>query len=139
MGRLKAGVTLEQARADLAAVQIRLGEQYPDSDRDITVLLEPFKETIVGRYRASLWLLFGGVTALLLITCTNVAALLLSRATQRQPEVAIRLALGASRTTVAIQLFTETAVLALTGSAVGLAVTAMVGVCSGKVRPTPTP
>jgi putative ABC transport system permease protein len=127
IGRLKAGVTLEQARADLAAVQIRLGEQYPDSDRDITVLLEPFKETIVGRYRASLWLLFGGVTALLLITCTNVAALLLSRGTQRQPEVAIRLALGASRTTVAIELFTETAVLALTGSAVGLAVTAMVG------------
>jgi putative ABC transport system permease protein len=127
IGRLKAGVTLEQARADLAAVQTRLGEQYPDSDRDITVLLEPLKETIVGRYRASLWLLFGGVTALLLITCTNVAALLLSRGTQRRPEVAIRLALGASRTTVAIQLLTETAVLALTGSAVGLAVTAMVG------------
>ena len=127
IGRLEAGVTLAQARADLAAVQTRLGEQYPDSDRDITVLLEPLKETIVGRYRASLWLLFGGVTALLLITCTNVAALLLSRATQRRSEVAIRLALGASRTTVAAQLLTETGVLALTGSALGLAVAAIVG------------
>jgi putative ABC transport system permease protein len=127
IGRLEAGVTLSQARADLAAVQTRLGEQYPDSDRDITVLLEPLKETIVGRYRASLWLLFGGVTALLLITCSNVAALLLSRATQRRSEVAIRLALGASRTTVAAQLLTETGVLALTGSALGLAVAAIVG------------
>ena len=127
IGRLEAGVTLAQARADLAAVQTRLGEQYPDSDRDITVLLEPLKETIVGRYRASLWLLFGGVTALLLITCTNVAALLLSRGTQRRSEVAIRLALGASRTTVAAQLLTETGVLALTGSALGLAVAAIVG------------
>ena len=127
IGRLKAGVTPAQARADLAAVQMRLGEQYPDSDRDITVLLEPLKETMVGRYRASLWLLFAGVSALLLITCTNVAALLLSRGTQRRPEIAIRLALGASRTTVAAQLLTETGVLALTGSALGLAVTAIVG------------
>ena len=108
-------------------MQTRLGEQYPGSDRDITVVIEPLKEAMVGRYRASLWLLFGGVSALLLITCTNVAALLLSRGTQRRPEVAIRLALGASRTTVAAQLLTETGVLALTGSAVGLAVAAVVG------------
>jgi predicted permease len=127
IGRLKAGMTLEQARTDLAAVQTRLGQQYPDSDRDITVVLEPLKETIVGSYRASLWLLFGGVSALLLITCTNVAALLLSRGAQRRSEVAIRLALGASRTTVAAQLLTEAGVLALAGSAVGLAVAAIVG------------
>jgi putative ABC transport system permease protein len=127
IGRLKAGVTLAQARADLAAVQARLGTQYPDSDRDITVLLEPLKETMVGRYRASLWLLFAGVSALLLITCTNVAALLLSRGTQRRPEIAIRLALGASRTNVAVQLLTETGVLALTGSTLGLAVAVIVG------------
>ena len=127
IGRLKAGMTLEQARTDLAAVQTRLGQQYPDSDRNITVVLEPLKETIVGSYRASLWLLFGGVSALLLITCTNVAALLLSRGTQRRSEVAIRLALGASRTTVAAQLLTEAGVLALAGSAVGLAVAAIVG------------
>ena len=127
IGRLKAGMTLEQARTDLAAIQTRLGQQYPDSDRDITVVLEPLKETIVGSYRASLWLLFGGVSALLLITCTNVAALLLSRAMQRRSEVAIRMALGASRTTVAAQLLTEAGVLALAGSAVGLAVAAIVG------------
>jgi putative ABC transport system permease protein len=125
IARLKAGITLEQARANLAAVQARLGEQYPDSDRDIRVQIEPLKETVVGRFRASLWLLFGGVSALLLITCTNIAALLLSRGTQRRPEIAIRLALGASRTTVAAQLLTETGVLALTGSAVGLAVAAI--------------
>jgi len=126
IGRLKPGVTLDQARANLAAIQARLGDQYPDSDRDITVLLEPLKETLVGSYRASLWLLFGGVSALLLITCTNVAALLLSRATQRRAEIAIRLALGASRTTVGAQLLTETCALALAGSAVGLAVAAAV-------------
>jgi putative ABC transport system permease protein len=124
VGRLQPGVTLEQARANLAAVQAQLGEQYPDTDRAIAVHVVPLKETTVGRMRASLWLLFGAVSVLLLIACTNIAALLLARAAHRQHEIAIRLSLGASRATVAGQLLTETAVLALAGGLLGVIVAA---------------
>ena len=98
-------------------------------------MLEPLKETVVGRYRASLWLLFGGVSVLLLIACTNVAALLLSRAyATSTPRSQFVYALGASRTTVAAQLLTETGVLAFTGSALGLAVAAIVGAALRSLR-----
>jgi putative ABC transport system permease protein len=120
IGRLRPAVTVDQARADLAAVQARLGGQFPNSDREITVLVEPLKETLVGDSRASLWLLFGAVSALLLITCTNIAALLLSRGSQRRREVSIRLALGASRRAVVAHLMTETGVLVFAGSVIGL-------------------
>ncbi len=122
IGRLKPGVTLEQARANLAAVQAQLGEQYPETDRKIGVEVMPLKEITVSGVRPSLWLLFGAVSVLLLITCTNIAALLLSRAAQRQQEIAVRLSLGATRATVAAQMLTETGMLALAGGAVGLLV-----------------
>lgn len=124
VGRLKPGVTPAQARADLAVVQMQLGEQYPDPDREIGVHVEPLKETVVGGIRGSLWLLFGAVSVLLLIACTNIAALLLARAARRRQEVAIRLSLGASRAAVVGQLLTETAVLAVAGAALGLLVAA---------------
>jgi putative ABC transport system permease protein len=122
IGRLRAGVTPEQARHDLAAVQAQLAVQHPASDRDIGVDLVPLKETTIGGMRESLWLMFGAVTVLLLITCTNVAALLLSRSTQRLPEIAIRLSLGATRAAVAGQVLVETLLLALAGAAIGLCV-----------------
>lgn len=122
IGRLEPGVTLEQARANLAAVQAQLGEQYPETDRQISVEVMPLKEITVSGVRPSLWLLFGAVSVLLLITCTNIAALLLSRAAQRQREISVRLSLGATRATVAAQMLTETGMLALAGSAVGLLV-----------------
>jgi len=124
IGRLKAGVTLEQARANLAAVQAQLGEQYPETDRKMRVEVMPLKEITVSNIRASLWLLFGVVSVLLLITCTNIAALLLSRATQRRQEISVRLSLGATRATIAAQMLTETCVLALAGGAMGLLVAA---------------
>jgi putative ABC transport system permease protein len=124
IGRLKPGVTLEQARSNLAAVQAQLGEQYPDSDGKLGVEIAPLKETTVGGIRASLWVVFGGVSVLLLITCTNIAGLLLSRATHRRQEISIRLSLGASRVTVAMQLLVETFLLSLAGAALGLAVAA---------------
>ena len=121
-GRLKAGVSLEQARADLGRVQARLAEQYPETDRDVGVLIEPLKETTVSSVRGSLWLLFGAVSVLLLIACTNIAALLLSRAARREQELSVRLSLGASRWTVAAQTLTETALLAVVGAVLGLLV-----------------
>ena len=122
IGRLKPGVTLAQARANLATVQAQLGKQYPKTDANLTVNAEPLKETIVGGVRSSLWILFGSVSLLLLIACTNIAALLLARASQRQHEIAIRFSLGASRGMVVTQLLTEAFVLALVGGALGLAV-----------------
>jgi predicted permease len=122
IGRLKPEATLAQARDDLAAVQRRLGEQYPSTDRDVRPIVVAFKEEIVGDVRGSLWLLFGAVSVLLLIACTNIASLLLARATRREQEVAVRFSLGASRATVIAQLLTESAVLAFAGGAAGLLV-----------------
>jgi putative ABC transport system permease protein len=122
VGRLKPGVSLAQARANLAVVQVGLGRQFPKPDAAITVAAAPLKESIVGKVSRSLWLLFGAVSLLLLIACTNIAALLLSRAAAREYETAARLALGASRLAVAGQLLTEVLVLAVTGALLGLGV-----------------
>lgn len=124
VGRLKPGVTPEQASADLAVVQARLAREYPRTDAEIGVRIVPYKETVIGGVRGSLWLLFGAVSVLLLIACTNIAALLLSRAARREQEVALRFSLGASRRVVASQLLTETALLAFAGAAAGLLVAA---------------
>jgi len=124
IGRLKPGVTIDQARADLNAVQARLAGTYPDTDRDLAVRIEPLKETMVGGARGSLWVVFAAVSVLLLVACTNIAALLLSRAAQREHEIALRYSLGASRAAVAMQLLTETTVLVLFGAALGVPVAA---------------
>ena len=124
VGRLKAGVTPAQARADLATVQAALARQYPKPDAEIRAGIEPLKERTVGGVRESLWVVFGSVTLLLLIACTNIAALLLSRAASRQHEIAVRFSLGASRASVAAQLVTEVFLLALAGASVGLGLAA---------------
>jgi putative ABC transport system permease protein len=120
LGRLKPGVTIEQARADLGIVQTRLGEQFPKTDAQLSVPIQPLKEATVGGVRPSLWILFGSVSLLLLIACANIAALLLARSTQRRHEISIRYSLGASRLAVAGQLLTEVFALALAGAAAGL-------------------
>jgi putative ABC transport system permease protein len=122
IGRLKPGVTLQQAHTDLAAVQAQLGQQYPDPDRTIGVQLVSLKDFMLGNVGRSLWLLLGAVSLVLLITCTNIAGLLLSRSTHRHQELAVRLSLGASRPQIAVQLLIETLVLSLAGAGVGLAV-----------------
>ena len=120
VGRLRPGVTVEQARANLTAVQAQLAAQYPKTDSTIGVEIVPLKDNTVSGVRSTLWLLFGAVSVLLLITCTNIASLLLSRAADRRQEIAIRMSLGATRRAVAAQMLTETAVLVLAGSAIGL-------------------
>src|SRR6202000_3558364 len=84
--------------------------------------MEQLKETAVVGVRQSLWILFGSVSLLLLIACTNIVSLLLARATQRQHEIAVRYSLGASRGAIVAQLLTESFVLALAGAALGLLV-----------------
>jgi putative ABC transport system permease protein len=119
-GRMKPGVTLAQARADLARVQSNLGRQFPATDAKLSVSVEPLKELTVGGVRGSLWILFGSVTLLLLIACSNIAALLLSRAAGRQQEIALRFSLGASRRSVSAQLLAEVLILAIAGGGFGL-------------------
>ena len=121
IGRMRPGVTLEQARANLAAVQADLGRQFPKPDANLKVAIEPLKEATLGGVNRSLWILFGSVSLLLLIACTNVAALLLSRAAGRRQEIAVRFSLGASRASVAAQLLTEALILSLAGAALGIA------------------
>lgn len=124
VGRLRPGVSLNQARADLARVQADLARQFPKPDAQIGVSLAALKESAVGGIRKSLWILFGSVTLLLLIACTNVAALLLSRAAGRRQEIAVRFSLGASRASVVGQLLTEALLLSIAGATLGVGVAA---------------
>ncbi len=122
IGRLKPGMALSQARADLATVQANLGRQFPKTDAEMRVAIEPLKEATVGGVKRSLWIVFGSVSLLLLIACTNIAALLLSRAAARQHEISVRYSLGASRGSVAAQLLTEVLLLSLMGATLGLVI-----------------
>ena len=123
-GRLKPGVALSEARADMATVQSQLGRQFPKADGDLTVSVEPTKAVVVGGIRSSLWVLYGSVSLLLLIACTNIAALLMARTAEREHEISIRYSLGASRVAIICQLLTEVFVLALAGSVLGLLIAA---------------
>ena len=120
IGRLKPGVSLAQARANLATIQSQLGKQYPKPDADLTVEIQPLKELIVSGLGQSFWILFGSVSLLLLIACTNIIALLLARSSQRRHEISVRYSLGASTKAIVSQLLTEVFLLAVTGAAVGL-------------------
>ena len=120
IGRVKSAVSFETAQANLSAVQADLGRRFPATDEKLRISIRPLKDTEVGKAKRSLWLLFASVTLLLLIACTNVAALLLSRAAGKQHEISVRFSLGASRASVATQMLTEVLLLALGGAALGL-------------------
>lgn len=120
VGRVKPGISLEQAEADLSTVQDQLGREFPQTDGKLAVQIEPLKENTIGGARRSLWLLYGSVTLLLLIACTNIAALLLARMTARGHEISVRFSLGASRRAIVAQLLTEMFLLAWIGAAAGL-------------------
>jgi predicted permease len=121
IGRLKASASLLQAQMEMNAIAQRLEQAYPDSNKDLRVNLVPFYVQLTGRnVRLALWILFGAVVCVLLISCTNVANLLLARGIARERELAIRIALGAGRMRLVRQLLTECSLLALLGGAVGL-------------------
>jgi putative ABC transport system permease protein len=120
MGRLNAGVTLPQARAELQTIEERLARDFPDTNKNIKPNLRAFSESVTGpQIKLMFWSLMGAVAFVLLIACANVANLLLARSAQRTREIAVRVSLGASRWRIVRQLLVESALLSVISGVLG--------------------
>lgn len=122
VGRLRPGVSVEQAKSDLSVIAARLARQYPDTNKQVySALVEPELQQLTGDTRPAFRILFGAVALVLLIVCANVAGLLLARCSRRSAEFAVRTAIGASRAAIVRQLLVESITLSLCGGLAGIA------------------